>query len=67
VDDAAEAAAVVAAVSATTDGIARDRTTTRTPPDDVDDLFRKPARPIASTASVLASRAAAVKADDDDF
>lgn len=57
VDDAAAAAAVVAAVAATTDGIARDRTTTRTPPDDVVvDVFRTPARPIASTVSLSTRR-----------
>lgn len=52
VDDAAvAAAAAVVAAATTTDGIARDRTATRTPPDDVydDDVFNTSVRPIAST------------------
>jgi len=49
---------VVAAAEAatTTDGIARDRTATRTPPDDVYDVFSTPARPIASSTVPLSTR-----------
>lgn len=52
-----DAAATAAAVAATTDGIARDRTTARTPPDDdVGHVRRTPGRPIASTSVVSSGK-----------